>query len=159
MTDLFDLFDLGEAKRVRWRVGAAEAADTLLGLDGHVGELRRDAEGWWTVWRDGREQRGLGAHRTQLEAAKAVLDHDWSGVEARPARVRPTAERWTDPATGEWDGRSVLLTTSEPVFDGHATTWVVDGTAGDWDSAIPQALQTVELSSEIERVMARGGER
>ena len=70
-----------------------------------------------------------------------------------------TAERWTDPATGEWDGRSVLLTASEPVFDGYATTWVVDGTAGDWDSAIPQALQTVELSDEIERVMARGGER
>lgn len=143
MSDLFDLFDLGEAKRVRWRVGTAEAADTLLGLDGHVGELRRDAEGWWTVWRDGREQRGLGFHRTQLEAAKAVLDHDWSGVEARP--------------TGEWEDmrRRIRQLSSEAGEAGDAAMVAscARALAGD-AAALDDVIDALDMAEA-----ARGGER
>jgi hypothetical protein len=85
--DRFDLYDITEARVTHEGLTTLAAAEILLGLDGHVGELRQDSEGWWTVWQDGRHQRGLGSHPTELEAADAVLNFEWSGVEARTAHA------------------------------------------------------------------------
>ena len=82
-TDRFDLYDITEARVTHEGLTTLEAAEILLGLDGHVGELRQDSDGWWSVWQDGREQLGLKTHPIKELAAAAVLLFDWSGVEAR----------------------------------------------------------------------------
>ena len=69
---------------------------------------------------------------------------------------------YLDPATDEWDGESLMLTLTDEgredglLFDGHAESYVIDGTARDWDSAIPDALQTDELSEDIDWFMEWG---
>jgi hypothetical protein len=76
--------------------------------------------------------------------------------------VRVTVERidsaWS--GVGEWDGQSLFLSAEDAdgvpclVFGGCSSTWTVNGTANDWDSAIPGWMQTNALSAAFDNLCA-----
>lgn len=97
MLTLFDIVDqFGHVHRRN--LTASEAAAHLLDADGHRGEIvkrpSRDDLGrftgsyTWHVYRDGREQIGLGYfHDSKAAAEDRIFDLEWSGLTAEPAEV------------------------------------------------------------------------
>lgn len=90
-------------------------------------------------------------HRLELaRALRDMIEDGWTPQEANPTI---TLNLWTDPGTETWDGKSLLLTASRPLFAGFSLTWVIDGTDPHWNSAIPSDFQTEAFSDQIDAFM------